>query len=124
MRTVESCLHVIYYCQKNARLKFWALENPVGHLMRFIGRPSWKFYQWQFGGYHVKPTALWGWFETPTPTVRKKPKVNHKEIDARWANPEIPDYIKAQLKTTRDRRAAVRAITPEGFARAFYKANP
>ena len=123
MQTVEACLEIVWYCQKNGRLEFWALENPVGHLCRFLGRPPFKFYQWQFGGYHVKPTALWGWFNTPTPTVRKKPEVDHAEIDARWSNPEIPEHLKKTLKTTKERRAAVRAITPEGFARAFFKKN-
>lgn len=124
MSTVESCLDLIWQCQKYGRLQFWALENPIGHLCRFIGRPAYKFYQWQFGGYFVKPTGIWGWFNTPIATVRKKPVINHEEIDARWSNPVIPEWIKEQLKTTKDRRAAVRAITPEGFARAFFKANP
>lgn len=124
MVTVEACLEIIWECQKQGRLQFWALENPVGHLMRFLGRPHYKFYQWQFGGQHVKPTAIWGWFNEPTATVRTKPVVDHAEIDARWSNPTIPPEIRAQFKTTKDRRAAVRAITPPGFARAFFKANP
>jgi UDP-N-acetylglucosamine 2-epimerase len=45
------------------------------------------------------------------------------EMEKRWSNPEIPAFLKEQLKTTKQRRAAVRAITPEGFAKAFFKAN-
>lgn len=126
MQTVKACLDIIWAVRwhSGSKLEWWAMENPTGHLRKFLGRPPWKFYQWQFGGIHVKSTDIWGWYNTPVATVRKKPKVDHAVIDARWSNPPIPDFLKEQLKTTKERRAAVRAITPEGFARAFFKQNP
>jgi len=123
MRIVESCMQIIWTAKIYGQLKFWAMENPTGYLRRFIGKPSFKFYQWQFGGYHVKATDIWGYFNEPTPSVKTKPVLEQGEIDKRWSNPKIPDYIKEQLKSTGERRAAVRAITPEGFARAFHRAN-
>jgi len=123
MEIISACEQIIRACVIGGGLKFWAMENPTGHLRRFIGKPTFRFYQWQFGGYHVKSTDIWGHFNYPRPTVKIKPEVDHAEIDRRWANPVIPEYIKERLKSTGERRAAVRAITPEGFARAFYKSN-
>jgi len=123
MEIISACEQIIRACVIGGGLKFWAMENPTGHLRRFIGKPTFRFYQWQFGGYHVKSTDIWGHFNYPTPTVKIKPDVDHAEIDRRWTNPVIPEYIKERLKSTGERRAAVRAITPEGFARAFFKTN-
>ena len=123
LEAVDACMRIIRACQLSGHLKFWALENPVGHLRKFLGRPQYTFRQWQFGGYHVKPTDIWGWFDTPKPTHRKRPDISGDELMKRWSNPKIPKEIAKQFPTTKERRAAVRAITPEGFARAFYKAN-
>jgi len=91
MRIVRACLDLIWHCQIHGRLKFWALENPKGLLVRFLGKPAFKFEQWQFGG------------------TLEKPK-------------EYEQYV-AGFTGYKEKRAAIRAITPAGFAEAFYKAN-
>jgi len=136
METVRACLEIIWHCQIHGKLVFWALENPDGYLYRFLGRPPFKFEQWQFGGEIEKPTCLWGTFRPPVPTVTEKPaidkyvqhserkRVNHNSKF--YACPPMPEEYREYLQQFPDymsRRAAARAITPAGFAQAFFKAN-
>jgi len=86
--------------------RFWALENPKGYLMRFLGKPAFEFHPSDFGDMYNKRTHLWGYFNPP------KRKGNGLVI---------PNYIQ-KMPPTKD-RSALRAITPPGFAYAFYKAN-
>lgn len=110
MQTVEACMQIIWHVRSaNKGLKFWALENPTGYLRQFLGRPSFSFKQWQFGDGREKPTDLWGYFNQPTPTVRTRP-----ESFTEWGKERVQDGLD---------RAAVRAMTPQGFARAFMEAN-
>lgn len=111
MRTVQACLEIIWYVQKHQKLAFWVLENPVGLLRRFLGNPPYSFYQWQFGNDRNKHTDLWGRFREPKPTVLVKP--DHVVKSAHNKN---ADWYS---NTTAKRRA----ITPEGFAKAFFKMN-
>jgi site-specific DNA-cytosine methylase len=133
MRIVRACLDVIWHCQIHGRLKFWALENPKGLLVRFLGKPAFKFEQWQFGGTLEKPTYLWGQFDAPKPTVAEKPhiekfynNVNRNMNSREYGSPKCPEeyeqYV-AGFTGYKEKRAAIRAITPAGFAEAFYKAN-
>jgi hypothetical protein len=134
MKTVKACLDVVWNCQIFGRLEFWALENPRGLLKRFIGQPAFTFEQWQFGGTLEKPTCLWGLFNPPKPTVTEKPYIekfrnkidNHNLNSREYASPQCPpehaDYV-SQFNNYQERRAAIRAITPQGFAQAFYIAN-
>ncbi|MDR0375831.1 MAG: hypothetical protein LBH85_08945 [Treponema sp.] len=109
-----------------AVLAFWALENPVGLLRQFIGKPHYTFEQWQFGEAKIKKTDVWGYFNEPKPTVGARPpdliyirpKGRHNARD--WGKMNCPaEYAHLKLD-----RSALRAITPPGFARAFFKANP
>jgi hypothetical protein len=133
MRLVRACLDVIWHCQVHGRLKFWALENPKGLLVRFLGKPAFKFEQWQFGGSLEKPTYLWGQFIAPKPTVAEKPhiekyynNVNCNNNSMEYASPKCPEeyaeYVKG-FNGCKERRSAIRAITPSGFAQAFFRAN-
>jgi hypothetical protein len=124
MEIVDACLRIIWECQLKGGLKFWALENPLGHLRKFLGRPKFTFRQWEFGDPGVKPTDIWGYFNEPRKTVKTIPdgitkryksgKVNSLALAA----PKHPEYDHLNLD-----RAAIRAITPAGFAEAFFKAN-
>ena len=125
MEIVEAVMQIIWFCRIKYSLKFWALENPTGFLRQFLGRPCYTFEQWQFGEMIIKRTDIWGYFNNPVPTVKKKPsgmtvrnlsgKTNSRDFSIPKCPPEYED-----LKLD---RAALRAITPPGFARAFYEKN-
>ena len=126
VEVMSACLQVIWQCRIHGKPKFWALENPVGFMRQFLGRPHFTFEHWQFGDMQIKPTDIWGYFKSPKFTVKDRPELlsvmykNGRSNGRGWAAPECPpEYKELNLD-----RAAVRAITPAGFARAFFKANP
>lgn len=100
---VDACLRIVAITQP----KWWALENPVGRLRRWIGPPAYTFHPCDFGDPWTKKTLLWGRFNPPV----KRP-VEPTEGSKLWRLPPSPD------------RAMLRSITPAGFARAFFEANP
>lgn len=123
MTTVSACLEIIWECRMRGKI-VWALENPVGYLRQFLGTPRYTFKQWQFGTQYVKDTDLWGYFEHPRPTVKEMPKSVVKQIGRRthsqqWSAPKAPKKYKGQRLS----RAAIRAITPPAFSKAFMHAN-
>lgn len=125
MDIVNACLRIIWHCRIAGNLKFWAMENPRGLLRQFLGKPVMTFEQWQFGDEGIKPTDLWGYFNPPKPTVHVRPESlteqmpNGRRNGRGWAKPKCPpEYAHLGLD-----RAALRAITPPGFAQAFFKAN-
>ncbi len=73
METVQRVMEIIWRCRLNGTLKFWALENPTGYLRQFLGKPCFTFQQWQFGENIVKRTDIWGYFNNPTPFIKKRP---------------------------------------------------
>lgn len=124
MSVVKACLDIIWECEYNSpmTLNFWAIENPAGHLKRFLGSPAFKFHPYDFGDRHSKETYIWGRFVEP----KKKPiALNEEEIRQSRNNtrplPPIPAGYKIdkKMKPVQIRRS----ITPQGFANAFFKAN-
>lgn len=126
---VVPCLKIIAMC----RPKWWALENPVGHLMDYMGRPQLIFQPWEYGDPWTKRTAIWGKFEQPKKmysnwddvpnklplyTRRGRGKPNFAYLH-KSAQALIPQLAWAHPRTDAD----FRAITPPGFAEAFWKAN-
>lgn len=117
MQEVKVCLRIIWQCRAAGGLKFWALENPVGYLRQFLGKPLFTFQPWEFGDMRMKETDIWGFFNLPKKTHSRKPE----KFDQKWwGNPHKPKGY-AHLKLY---RADIRAITPKKFAEAFFKANP
>lgn len=122
---LQACLKIIWQCRIHSKLTFWALENPVGFMRQFLGRPHYTFEHWQFGDMQIKPTDIWGYFKEPVATVKIKPQgmtkryANGRTSCKTWCNANCPDEYKGMGLD----RAAIRAITPPGFANAFYKAN-
>ncbi len=123
MEIVKACLNIIWMIQeKGAPLTFWALENPMGYLYNFLGKPAFYFQPWQFGDLSflaTKRTAIWGYFNKPikTRSIRKIPYINphtskRDKIDGKREN-------KLWYRSS----ATERAITPAGFALAFFEAN-
>ena len=129
MGVVDACLKIIWNCRYHKKLKFWALENPVGFLRQFMGKPAFTFEQWEYGEDKVKRTDIWGYFNTPKPIVTEKPEKLTTNLGKRshsqdWSTPKPPPGYEFLNNLPYDqRRAAVRAITPAGFAEAFFKAN-
>jgi hypothetical protein len=124
MRLVKKCLDIIWYCKTThgSTLKFWALENPMGLLRWFLGRPLFTFSPEEYGENYTKKTDIWGYFNIP----KKKPyKLDPKEqlLSARNNRvlPELPEwYI---VPDGWRRQAARRSMTSPKFAEAFFKAN-
>jgi len=122
MEIVSACLKIIWGCRASGSLKFWALENPMGYLRQFLGRPVLTFNPCDYGDGYTKKTDLWGFYNLP-----KTNKVKLNEQQARDCSinsrvlPKIPENF--IIPVGQKRQAVRRAITPVGFARAFYKAN-
>jgi hypothetical protein len=81
MECVRACMAIIWEARtrplyrKDGALKFWALENPVGFLRQFLGKPAMTFNPCDFGDPYTKKTDLWGYFNEP----KKKPVTLSKE---------------------------------------------
>ena len=112
IRVVRSCLDIIWYCRVKAMIKWWAMENPRGFLRQFMGKPAFQFEQWEFGHKGVKPTDIWGYFNEPKKKVKMKPEGLSKYY---------PGGSRNGLGWSKN--SVERAITPAGFAKAFYEAN-
>lgn len=114
METVKACLNIIWNARVNNKLKFWALENPTAYLRQFLGKPVLKFQPYEFGDRYKKSTDLWGYFNFP----KKSPVIlTDKEInDSRQNTRPLPKFPGLNV-------AGRKAITPPGFANAFFKAN-
>lgn len=113
LEIVSACMRIILTAQP----KFWALENPLGYLVNWLKEPQYTFDAWQFGHHYQKRTGLWGNFQQPTPTTKEKPTgiIKFSLLKSKDISPE---YYGKLNRTVR------RAITPQGFAKAFMEANP
>ena len=114
MEVVRACLEIIWTARASGSLKFWALENPTAYLRQFLGKPPMTFQPFEFGDRYKKRTDLWGYYNEPRkkPVVLTEQEIKNSRVNTRPL-PKIPGLSVA------DRRA----ITPQGFAQAFYKAN-
>ena len=128
MLVVNACLRIIEKCNP----VFHAIENPIGYLKNYLGDPEFKFQPWEHGDPWTKKTCIWGSFNKPeklynnwddVPKLdlyirpnRKKPNYAYLHKSAIKRIPQLSGY-----SPTSD--AEFRAITPPGFARAFFDAN-
>lgn len=103
LSVVDACLRIIVATDP----EWWVLENPTGKLSRYLGPPRMTFQPNQYGDDYTKRTCLWGKFTEPSRTP--VPATAGSKLHRLPPSPE---------------RAAIRSITPAGFARAFYAANP
>lgn len=108
---VDATLRFVAMCKP----QWWAMENPVGKLGRWIGPPQLRFHPCEFGGWveggdaYTKRTCLWGDFAAP----EKRP-----------VEPTEGSKMHTQYGGKSERTKQARSITPLGFARAFFEANP
>lgn len=124
MKIVNACLKIIWEAQYDNQfyLQFWVIENPAGHLRRFLGRPPFTFQPYDFGDRHSKQTFLWGVFNRPlknpiqlTPNEVLRSRNNTRKLPGTPKNYKPDGKMKPiQIK---------RSITPSNFAKAFFKAN-
>lgn len=105
LAVVDACLRAVALY----RPTFWALENPVGRLSRFLGHPQFIFDPCDFGDPYTKRTCLWGCFAPPVPIF----------VGDRWCYPSMGSKMHLLSSTKKNERS----VTPTGFAKAFYKAN-
>ena len=133
---LSQALTIVLACYNIAKTAsgWWALENPVGRLTQWLGPPNFKFQPWEFGDPWTKQTWLWGSFNTPQKIVGAiKPDISipgHK--NSQWRRTiqlenrlifGLPINWIHQLGPSPN-KAALRSITPPGFAQAFFAANP
>lgn len=141
LSVVVACLDIV----KSTRPHFWALENPVGRLRRYIGKYKYTFQPYDYGDPWTKRTCIWGEHNIPIKTPCEI-KYRHPEGSPSVAaivaerfpsftggtpsgqlgvvdHPELlpPDWIH-RLPPSAD-RAALRSLTPPGFTKAFFEAN-
>ena len=117
LEVVSACMRIILTAMNATTLRWWCLENPMnGYLKNWLGEPDMVFDPWEYGDNYQKTTALWGNFAQPRKPVTEKPPgiikfsmLKSKDI--------YPEYY--GIYTRQERRA----ITPPGFAQAFFEAN-
>lgn len=137
MEIVKACLEIIWGCRykpvtkKQNNLKFWALENPRGYLVDFLGKPPLMFNPYDYGDPYTKKTCVWGNFNVP-----KKNPVIPRDFEHPTTK-GAKDFVScvehfADLKTIPEgymkhtginKRDTLRSMTPKGFAKAFFEAN-
>ncbi len=100
---VDACLRAVVIYKP----KFWCLENPVGKLTKYLGKPALIFQPCDYGDNYTKRTCLWGDF---TPPVQAPVK------------PVCTQQLIPGCKSSRSKAAS--AVTPPGFAKAFFLSNP
>ena len=124
MELVEKCLRIIWTCreQNDSSLRFWALENPLGLLRQFLGKPPYTFSPEQFGEVYTKKTDLWGYFNIPRGTPHKQTEDEKlRSIRNNRVLPALPEGY--EMPEGWSRQAARRSMTSKRFAEAFYRAN-
>lgn len=115
LAVVDACLDIIDYVKP----VFWALENPVGRLPTLrsdrLGSFNFAFDPCDYGEPYTKRTCLWGSFVPPLPLF----------IGGDWSvAPTEGSKMWAKYGGKSERTKELRSITPPGFARAFFIANP
>lgn len=107
---VDACLRFVAVC----RPAWWALENPPGRLDKWLGPPALSFHPCDFGDPYTKHTYLWGRFAAPERCPVEPEK--------------YPDHLPPGRRDRTSRMSSSwrneRAMTPAGFAKAFFEANP
>jgi len=108
---VDACIRIAWACKP----AWWVLENPVGKIVRWLGKPRMYFQPCDYGDPYTKRTGLWGDFTPPLPMLLGESRaVRPVEGSKMWAN-----YGGKSLRTKNARSA-----TPAGFAKAFFDCNP
>ncbi len=129
LKIVDACLRII----EQAKPKWWALENPVGYLRKYLGESQMIFQPWEYGDPWTKRTEIWGTFNIPRKLYFRWEDVPNKlplYIRPGRSKPNFAYLHKSALSVIPQLAFAVpktdadfRSITPPGFAKAFFKVN-
>lgn len=127
LSVVDACLRAVAIY----RPVWWALENPIGRLKDYLGRPAFRFDPCDFGDPWTKRTWLWGHFTPPGPLISEQAR---RSLSKRvvcgapgWSGKSAPSPLAAvqvDRTTHLSSRSIERSATPPGFARAFFESNP
>lgn len=109
-------LRIIY----NTQPVFWCLENPIGKMKEFMGEPNYKFHPYQWGDAYTKKTYLWGKFSMPIFEKTVEPVIIKPTLYG--GSKSTKNHTPISWISGKDRKEK-RAITPQGFAKAFFEAN-
>ncbi len=104
---VDAVMRLVVVCDPI----FWVLENPVGKLVRYLGKPMMYFHPCDYGDPYTKRTCLWGRFQ--------KPELNPVEPIRSCSQGSWIQQLGGKSERTKELRSA----TPMGFAWQFFKAN-
>jgi hypothetical protein len=96
---------------------FWVLENPVGRLNRWLGKPTMYFQPYEYGDPISKKTALWGKFNTNLKKNPVEPKMYTTSTG------KSGSWYWMKLGGASEKTKELRSMTPMGFAQAFYEVN-
>ena len=107
LELVAACCRFILATQPH----FWAIENPIGRLNKWLGEPTMRFNPCDYGDPYTKKTNLWGVFNIPVKNQVEPEKVCSQ---GSWVQ---------TLGGSSERTKTLRSSTPPGFAQAFYEAK-
>lgn len=122
---VEACLDI----KDSLKPDWWVLENPVGRLPTLfperLGKSKKYIHPWHYAGHadnpeedaFTKKTGLWGDFNTALPEHPVDP------VMYTAANGKRGSWMWMKLGGKSERTKELRSKTPQGFARAWFKAN-
>lgn len=125
MRLVKRCLEIIWECESQKHLKFWALENPAtGRLKDFLGKPAFVYQPWEFGDNMSKETALWGSFNAPQRLVLTSRSRNTQGKSGWWLKlKEKTEKEYGPIKWSYQAESDAKSIASPYFTKAFFEAN-
>lgn len=116
LSVVDSCLRLVWAHRRT--LAWWSLEHPTGKLRSYLGDPLMIFDPCEFGDAYTKKTLLWGNFTPPAPLFSGE----DREVSPVRACSQ-GSWIQT-LGGKSERTKTLRSMTPLGFAKAFFEANP
>nr|WP_316651502.1 hypothetical protein [uncultured Gellertiella sp.] len=122
---IKACLFI----KDVLKPKWWVLENPAGRLARLVpeaGKHLMTFHPCHYTGWaddpdseaYTKRTCLFGSFNKALPPNAREP------VMYTLKNGKKGSWMFAKLGGKSERTKALRSKTPQGFSRAFAKANP
>jgi len=94
--------------------EIWAMENPVGLLRQFMGRPAFNSNPWQFGA-RSRNDRFVGILQFATQNVREKPKASAHQM--LLADPKCAADIAIETGSSRDQKRS-RQLNRGGFLKA------